>query len=171
MALIVTPGDADADAMISRAYFQDYCAARGYDLADFDEDTEIDPAIRRGSTGLGSGCAWKGQKLNGRSQAQAWPRSGVTDAEGLTVDPETIPPEIEQATAESSWYELTVGPLAPSVAMAGQIKREKTDVLETEYFGATTADASRPVLLLVQDIVAGLVSVTTSSLAGSAVRV
>ena len=79
MALIVEDGTglADADALISRDYFETYCEGRGYDLSGYEGDTEVDPAIRRASD-LFCGMAWKGAKLNGRDQSM--PIDGVSGA-------------------------------------------------------------------------------------------
>jgi hypothetical protein len=176
MALIVTPGAPDADAMISLAYFQAYCAGRGYDLSAYDATIKQEPAIRRGSTAMNTSFPWKGTKLNGRAQAQSWPRIGVVDSSGEIVDSATIPTEVEQAAAEASWQELKKpGVLTPVVTPSAQVKSKQIGPMRKEFFeGSGTPEAARPVMLLVQDLVAGLIASTSATsanaLVGEAVR-
>ena len=51
---------------------------------------------------------WNGTKTNVcSSQVLSWPRSGVVDYDGCSVDPNTIPADLEQLTAETALYLLT----------------------------------------------------------------
>jgi hypothetical protein len=175
MSLNATPGDAAADALIDRTYFTDWAAAQGYDLTGYDPTTKIDPAIRRGSNFLNLNFTWKGTKVNGRLQPQAWPRDDVTDAAGETVPNDTIPTEIEQAAAMAAYQELKLpGSLSPVVAGGPQVKRTKVGPLEKEFFGAGTDPSSyRATILDLGVLVAGLeeVSGVSSPLAGESFRV
>lgn len=77
---------------------------------------------------------WAGQKTVTASPLQ-WPRSWVCDRNGLSVDPNSVPSQVEAATVEIA-YHLAVedtDPAAPNAASAGGIKRLKADVLEIEY--------------------------------------
>lgn len=160
----------DADALISRDFFTTYAAAHGYVTASYDNDDDIDPAIRRASAYLNA-FTWKGYKLNGRDQTMSWPRTGVLDLEDLTVPDDEVPREVQQACAEAAWYELTVGALSPSLVLTDRVKREKIGPIETEYADAgASADAMRPVVMKVRDLVRGLVSAGSNSLVGTAVR-
>lgn len=175
MALIVTLGAADADAFISQEYFIAYAAAQGWDLAPYLESPDnplVDQAIRRGTRHISNDFGYKGYKANGRPQALAWPRTEVVDAEGYDVDYEVIPTEVEQATAEASWYELqNPGALAPVTTQDGNIKREKIGPLETEYFGAAKGRDARPIITSVNALLGGLIASTArSSMSAPAVR-
>lgn len=175
MALITTPGAADADSFVSLADCDTYCEAQG--LTDWTSVGASPPepreaALRRATTHLSTGYGWKGTKVNGRSQALAWPRSGVEDGDGDAVDADTIPSEIIAATCIIAAKELqTPGYMSPAVVLTDRVKRERVGELETEYVTATnTPDAARPVLLQIGDLVGGLIASGTNALVGTAIR-
>lgn len=175
MALIVTPGAADADAFVTVAACDTYCAAQGLTgwtgAADSPADVK-EAAIRRATTYLSNGFSWKGYRLNGRSQSLAWPRSGVEDEEDETVDPDTIPAEIVQACCHVAAAEAAnPGVMNPSVDLTARIKREKIGPIETEYASVPNqAELARPVMLVVNDLVGGLLASGTNALVGTAIR-
>lgn len=172
MALIVEDGTgkADADALSSAAAVAAYAEARG--LTFTGDDAALDAAIRRATAYLSASFIWKGERLRGREQALAWPRVCVEDREGWPVPADSVPPEIAQACAELAVYELAnPGGLSPAVDQTARVKREKVGPLETEYFDAPlSAEAARPVLTLVNDLVGGLLASGTSAYSGRAVR-
>lgn len=178
MALTVEDGTglADADSFVSVAAADAYHDARGNTAwvsssSPADEDKE--QALRRASYFLSNSYSWQGYPVNGRSQALAWPRTGVTDAEDYAVPSTSVPREIADATCEIALRELvSPGAMNPDVTLSAQVKREKVDVLEVEYSNAfTDADASRPILLIVRDMIGGLLKTGSSnSLVGEAVR-
>lgn len=177
MALNVEDGTGlpDADAFVSVEDCDAYCEAQG--LSDWTSATrspaeDDEAAIRRATTWLSNTFSWKGSKLNGRAQALAWPRTDVEDGDGEDVASDEVPVEIVQACCIAAAYErANPGGLTPTVALTDRVKREKVDVLEIEYVTApANADASRPTLTLVQDMIAGLLARTTNPLVATAVR-
>lgn len=99
-----------------------------------------------------AGCVyqWPGVKTGGREQRLAWPRQGATDSDGFPLDKEEVPAEVEDATYEAALRELvSPGSLLPDYdpLQSSIIKREKVDVLETEYAVPTLNDpnALRPI--------------------------
>jgi len=174
MALIVTPGAPDADAMIDRAYFQAWATARGYDISGYNVDTAVDPAIRRGSGFMNVEFDWKGTKVNGRAQPMSWPRDMVYDETGEYVPNDEIPTEVEQATAYASYQELiSPNSLQPTVVGGPQVKRTKVGPLEKEYFSRTADPASyKPTILAIGPLVDGLTEGggAANSLAGISLR-
>lgn len=165
MTLTVEDGTglANADALISVDYADTYHDNRGNSTwvstsSPADEDKE--QAIRRASAFLRDSFKWQGYPISGRSQAMAWPRSGVVDGNGYTVAADGVPDEIQRACAELALRELvTPGALNPDVTLSDTIKREKIGPLEFEYDNSRTdAYASRPVILIVQDIVGALLA-------------
>lgn len=107
MALDVTVGGANAQAYGDLTAFAAYCDTVGYSLVSYVTEKQEEASVR--------GCAWldafyqrrwPGYRKNGRSQARAWPRTGATDAEGETIDENTIPPEVLRASFEATYYEL-----------------------------------------------------------------
>lgn len=100
-----------------------------------------------------------GTPTGGRLQELAWPRSDATDMSGVVIDPATVPREVEYATYEAALRELqTPGILSPDYRPGSIVKREKLDVIETEYQPvADSGDGKspvRPVLTVVADLLA-----------------
>tara|TARA_R110002051_G_scaffold230715_1_gene292709 strand:+ start:228 stop:758 length:531 start_codon:yes stop_codon:yes gene_type:complete len=175
MTLTATPGSATADAFVTVADCDTYCTAHG--LTDWTGATaspadDKEAAIRRATAYLSNAFSWKGWKTNARAQALAWPRIGVEDEEGNTVASDAIPVEIVQACCHIAAAEAaTPGVMNPTVDLTARVKREKVGPLETEYASvANQAELSRPVLLVIGDLVGGLIAAGTNSLVGSAIR-
>lgn len=107
-----------------------------------------------------------GTKTGGRDQELAWPRTGAYDADGTDISATSVPYEVVYATYEAALRELTQpGYLSPDYVPAQSIKREKVDVLETEY-NAPSADMTnpmQPVTTLVQSMLAPLLVVSATS--------
>ena len=102
---------------------------------------------------------FNGVKTGGRDQLLAWPRAGAYDVDCTDIAPDVVPIEVEYATYEAALRELVQpGYLSPDYVPASVIKREKVDVLETEYFGASggTENPQQPVATLVRNIIAPL---------------
>lgn len=175
MTLTVTPGASDADSFVSVADCDAYCEARGLSdwtgAADSPADVK-EAALRRATAFLSQAFGWKGARTNGREQALAWPRTGVEDAEGETVSDDEIPVEIVQATCEVAAREVvTPGFTSPDVTLTERIKSERIGPMSVEYQTAPLmAEAARPVMTRVRDLVAGLVSGSANPLVGETVR-
>lgn len=97
-----------------------------------------------------------GVKTGGRAQIPAWPRTGATDFSGAAILPDEVPIEVQYATYEAALRELvTPGSLSPDYVPGTQVKREKVDVLETEYaVPAAGVNPVRPVVSVVMDLLA-----------------
>lgn len=177
MALIVTPGSASADSFVSVADCDAYCEARG--LSDWTTAADSPPevkegALRRATAFLSSRAFdWKGTRTDGRDQALAWPRADVTDEEGETVPDDAIPVEIVQACCEIAAREVvTPGFTSPDTTLTDRVKTERIGPMGVEYATApNTAEAARPMMLRVHDLVSGLINGTRNPLVGSTVRV
>lgn len=177
MALTVEDGTglADADAFVSVADCDTYCTNKG--LTDWtgaasSPADEKEAAIRRATAYLSDSFRWKGYKLNGRSQALAWPRTGVLDEEDNVVASDEVPVEIVNACCEIAALEIaTPGYTSPNVTLTERVKSEKVGSIAVEYASMPiNADSARPVVIRVNDMIAGLLSTTGSSLVGRAVR-
>ena len=72
---------------------------------------------------------WKGTLTFGRAQELAWPRTGVTDIGINEIPREIIKAQHILARAEHA----TIGTLAPSGSVAGQVIKEKVDTIEITY--------------------------------------
>jgi len=175
MTLTVTPGSPTADSFVSSADFLAYCNRvwpAGWDgCTDYPTET-METALRRATNYLSTGYQWKGYRTSGRSQALAWPRAGATDGEGEDIASTEIPIEIVNACCEIAVREIvTPGYTNPDVVLADRIKSEAIDTIRTEYVvGSNTAEASRPVMLIVDAMIAGLIAGSSNHLVGTAVR-
>lgn len=118
------------------------------------------PAIlrQRGSVYIDGqyGSQFTGSPTGGFAQERAWPRTGAT-AYRASIPDDVVPTAVIQASYHAALYEAqNPGGLAVSATGTGNIKREKTDVLETEYFagsGDALADAT-PTLSAVEGLLA-----------------
>lgn len=108
--------------------------------------------------GGGYASLFPGVKTGGRAQLLAWPRTGATDQDGSALDAATVPAEVERATYEAALRELvTPGSLSPDYVAADTVKREKVDVIETEYAVGTPdgkTNPLRPVVSVVLELLA-----------------
>lgn len=118
------------------------------------------PAVlrQRGSAYLDGlyGPRFVGTPTDGFTQERAWPR---TDAEayGTAIPSNTVPVAIEHASYFAAYQEaVSPGSLSVVANASAAIKREKIDVIETEYVtgsGDALKDAT-PVLSAIEGLVA-----------------
>ncbi len=104
---------------------------------------------------------FSGVKTGGRAQELAWPRTGASDNEGNAIPANEVPREVEQATYEAALRELVApGSLSPDYVASAVVKREKVDVLETEFAVSATAGAANitPVVQVILALLAPLFS-------------
>ena len=75
---------------------------------------------------------WKGYRTN-ETQPLCWPRSGVKDKDGYSIDIDDIPQAVKDAQCEAAKRELTSGTLQPDIDAGGQPIMEKVDVITVQY--------------------------------------
>lgn len=138
------------------------------------DDTARTNALTRASRTVDGvyGAQFPGRKVGGRSQAREWPRIDAEDqCTGEAIPSDEVPLEVEQATYAIALDELTSpGQSSPTVTPGRITKREKVDVVEREFFGASdgnapSADDLRPVNMLA----AGLLRCLLASQSGGSV--
>ena len=98
MALVTTPGAANANSYCSAAEADAYFETRLHDSV---WDTLDDPeaALIWATRLLDERFVWAGT-INSSSQALRWPRIGVYNDDGVEMDSATIPQWLKNATAE-----------------------------------------------------------------------
>ena len=160
MALIVETGAiiAGAESYVSAADATTYHSNRG-NTAWTGTDAVKEAALIRAAAHLdGYYCnRFKGLKVNPKSQPMQWPRNYVL-IDGQAIDSDVIPQRIKDAQCELALIALSAD-LAPAVS-AG-IKREKVDVLETEYFAG--APVGTTVYTAVNNLLSDLLKPINSS--------
>lgn len=115
--------------------------------------------------------AFPGLKTSGRDQVREWPRTGATDASGYAIESDAEPVEVEYATYEAAWRIGREVDLNPDVTPATQIKRERIEgIIDTEYVTPSGPAAVRPVIAVIDAIMAPLIGGGASSFVGSSVR-
>lgn len=151
-------GKSDANALVALDAFKAYCDGRGLSYSGFTDDV-LSGGIVRASAFLGSAYYWIGTKINGRAQTMPFPRSGVTDRDGFAVASDEVPREIATACCELALFEATTpGGLNPTVVLAEKVTSEQVGPIRVEYANLfSSASASRPVLLQVEDLIAPFV--------------
>lgn len=98
---------------------------------------------------------WTGSKT-AQSNPLSWPRSETYDRDGRLYASNIVPQSVVNALCEAALVELSnPGALRPSSTTGGQIKRQKVDVIETEYFESFQ---SRQSFDAIDDELTGLVS-------------
>ena len=150
-------GIAAADSWLTLAEYDATLLAL-FDLTRSETDAATEAAIRRGSSYIGT-LDLEGVRTYGRAQGTCLPRTGLTDADDISIAANEIPQEFKLALFHMSRAELTSpGALSPTVDQStggggGQVKRvrEKIGPLETETeysvptssSSASAADASK----------------------------
>jgi len=100
---------ADANSYLSVEDMQAYHASRGNSLGTATSD-QLQQALVRATDHLDGRFTYKGQRLNGPTQATQWPRSCVYDRNGRGVY--GIPRAVKEAIAEYALRALS-NPLSP----------------------------------------------------------
>lgn len=138
MALDTTIGGASADSYATLAEYTARATAMGWTLADTDAANEIN--LRRAAVALDATYAFRGTK-NTVEQAREWPRfsdtgyGAVDYFDPYPIRPTFIPPRIKEAQMEMAY--LIQGGADPLATYTGGVKRQKVDVIEVEYAGAS----------------------------------
>ena len=130
-----------------------YHAALGQSTWTGTDDDKI-AAILRAMRYL-ENLSWAGEKT-AQSNPLSWPRDHTYDRDGRVYDDDIVPTPVVNALCEAALAELVdQGVLRPSSTTSGQIKRQKVDVIETEYFESYQSSQSFDAI---DDELTGLVS-------------
>ena len=127
----------DANSYVDGAY---YVADRDITIeyTTAEEIAQVDGALIQATSYIDTANKYCGEKLNGRDQTTAFPRSPLTDNDGYDV--EGVPREIKEAQCEYAYIYTEQGTLQPNQNVNGSVKRtkEKVDVIEeeVEYTGS-----------------------------------
>lgn len=165
MAIITTPGAADANSYASKVQADTYHANRA-NAAWTGTDAAKEAALIRATQWLDGRyrSSFPGTRTNGREQALAWPRSGVVDEFGASIDSAAIPAEIMLATCEAAIHELvSPGILSPVVTPSQQKVLIGVGSLTWKPLGSSGVQSSLPVITAVDGILSGLFSVNHGS--------
>lgn len=157
--------------------FEAYVLATGRTAADPNSPDTVEAARVRASMWIDAryGARFSGKKTDGRDQERAQPRTGQIDAEGLEIDEDEVPIEVEYATYEATLLELaSPGSLQPTVTPAKNIKKVSVEgAVSVEYANTGTSD-QLPVITIIDGILAPLLDTNfdySSGLFGTTFRI
>lgn len=168
MTIVVETGAivSNANSYVTVAETRAYATARGVSLSATDTDVEI--LLIKAMDYLESKRSFfQGSKVSAL-QALQWPRSGVVIDE-LDVLETTIPNELKQAQIRLA-VEISNGVDVMPTRSSAFVKKEKTDVIETEY-SEKIGTGIQPEMTAVEALLSPLFTATNSSLSLSTVRV
>jgi hypothetical protein len=140
MALIIEDGTGkeDAQSYITAGQARVYAQARGVTLSG--TDSVVEAQLVNAMDYLQSKGPYKGKKTYPAVQALLWPRT-CAEIDGEEYPDDSIPSGLKSAQAQLVIEQANGNDLMPS--SNGQIvKREKVDVIETEYMTGTETGSS-----------------------------
>lgn len=148
-----------AESYVTAADCDAYHAKRG-NAAWTGTDAVKEAAILKAAAYLdGHYCnRFKGEQYQPLLQNMQWPRTGVIVQGGYLFPSDSIPQKLQDSQCELALIALS-SDLAP-ILSAG-IKREKLDIIETEYFAGTPAGTT--VYTVVNNLLADLLKSVNSS--------
>ncbi len=123
-------GKEDSNSYVTAAELVTFAALRGVTIPDTAPEQEV--LLIKGVDYVESfGSRLSGTKNTG-TQAMQWPRTGAT-ADGYAVTSTDIPAQLKKAQLQAALESVTTSLLGTSANPTG-IKKEKVDIIETEYF-------------------------------------
>jgi hypothetical protein len=126
---------ANANSYISVNDADDYFTDINYQESWFTKDTqERERSLMNGTQFIDNQYIYIGTKAS-EEQGLQWPRENAIDNNGFEVD--GVPKNIKQATCEAALRTFNAS-LYTDISVKGNIKLEKVDVIEVEYFEGTT---------------------------------
>lgn len=158
MAIDATIAGAASETYATVAEADAYATLRGLTFSG--TEAEKEQALRRAVSWLDARYRgeWPGDKREGRAQALEWPRSNAYDADGELLDSAAIPVEVKNAQIEAAIREIaSAGALSPDVT--GEKVLTGLGDLSWTLTG-TGADAKRPTLTVVDDMLSGIIGNT-----------
>lgn len=138
---------ANANSFVTREIVKAYCDDRGYTF-DISDTAAADRAVIKGADWLKNTMrlAYRGA-LRSATQTMPWPREGASFYRGPDIPSTMIPQCVIDAQCELSYRAYAGTNLQPDLARGGQVKKEKLDVIEVEYFpGAPSETVLQAVL-------------------------
>lgn len=125
---------ANANSFVTREIVKGYCDDRGYTF-DITDTAAADAAVIKGADWLKNTMRlnYRGS-LRTAEQTMPWPREDASFYRGPVIANTAIPQCVKDAQCELSYRAKAGTNLQPDLARGGQVKKEKLDVIEVEYF-------------------------------------
>lgn len=152
MALVTTPGAANADSYATIAEADAYNASRPFSTAWTGADSAKEAALKQAARLLDASFAWTGAAVDG-TQALMWPRSGMFSRTGYPISEAAIPQALKDAQSEFARQLLEADRTADDDAQklnisevkAGSVAVKFKSMLgsQTDPYGTLDAEAMR----------------------------
>lgn len=117
------------------AGFTAWLASYGYSLP---SGSPTEAVLRaRGSNYIDAAyeALWTGQRTDGVTQTDGWPRTGATLNCVTAIASDAVPQAVINASYRAAYLEATTsGVLSASFSSGQRVKRQKVDVVEREFF-------------------------------------
>lgn len=135
-------GIENANSYVDLDFALEYCTMKGYsNWKDLSEE-EQKVFLIRGTDFVDNFFIWKGYRRY-KTQSLSFPREEVFDLDGYRVD--SIPINLKKACVEAAWLNAESGTdtLFTTKDENGNIKRQKVDSLEVEYFSKSESNTNK----------------------------
>ena len=163
MALIIEDGTmpAGANSYAAVADCDGWQGARGstiWPAPPAEPDNDLNLAAKEAAlikaTDYLNGLGWNGKRAPG-GRVMAWPRIGAVDADGYSIDENTIPGAVQAACCYLAGVAYSGTDLQPILERGGRIQSESVGSLSTSYFQDA---ANRDIYSVLADLLHGLAS-------------
>lgn len=145
VALIVEDGSGVSDSNVysDLDYAVEYCVMKGYDTFISLSEDEQKVALIRGTDFVDNFFHWKGVSLKGQYQSMSFPRERIYDDRGYEI--KGIPDKLKKACIEAAYLNASSGSdtLYNTTDVNGEVKRQRVDTLEVEYFQSQKTTSSQ----------------------------
>lgn len=135
-------GVSDSNVYCDLDYALEYCVKKGYSSWTELSEDEQKIYLIRGTEFIDNFFEWKGKTKKGQYQSLAFPREDIFDDRGFELV--GIPDKLKRACIEAAFLNSTSGTdtLFSTKDENGNIKRQKVDTLEVEYFNKQDSDST-----------------------------
>lgn len=132
-ALDATVGGPLANSYITIAQANNYMEERLYTEAWYAPAANREAALITATRLIEEQMLWLGERAT-TTQALDWPRSGLTYANGVPIDPLSIPVQVQRATAYYALALLQDTSQTTTTVAAGTVKRQQIGDTSVEFF-------------------------------------
>lgn len=132
--VITTPKATNANSYISRAEATAYLTDSRLHASTTwiaSDDDDKDRAIIWATALLDAYTDWRGWRTTS-TQVLRWPRSGITNSDGILLDVDTIPTLLKNVTAELAYYIIQSDRTKDPALLGLGLKKARVDVISIE---------------------------------------
>ena len=151
-------GKTDSNLYLTIAELKAYWDNMGYDYSAL-SDEEIEVLLIKNTRIVEGmyGPKWPGSR-NTTTQALGWPRTSATYLDGIAIDTDVVPPEVQDAVAESAYVESQGTDLQPVDDMNNiEEYMVKVDVITEKTKYGDSSGSERPESSAVKDALVRLI--------------